>query len=321
MSDILLSNDVIVFLFIETITLVLLTIAVLGSFSILKNWDFNSTSTTQYKLEKRSYLVILIIVFSLIVKIFLLPFFTYIIDGLSTLVPGAMCGAGVIGANEYGEYLLSLKIVILFFTGIWLLLNNQDLKTKNYLYMKNKLWLFVLIFVFIVLEFILDIFYLSNISTAEIVSCCSIIYGEQSGSTLPLGLDTSKLLVLFYLVYILSVIANFKKQAFLSALSNLIFIYLGYFAVVHLFGTYIYELPTHKCPFCMLQPEYNYIGYFIWTSLFLGAFFGISGFVLKLFTKKDFYYSFYYSNIFNFIFIAICTFYVLRYYLVNGVFL
>lgn len=321
MSHILLSNEVIVFLFIETIALVLLAIAFISSFSILKNWDFNSTSSKQYKLEKRSYLVILIIVFSLVVKIFSLPFFAFIIDELSLIVPGAMCGAGVIGANVYGDYLLAFKIAILFIIGIWLLLNKQDLQTKDYSYIKNKLWLFILLFIFIVLEFILDILYLANISTDEVVSCCSVIYGEQGGTTLPFGLDVYKLLVLFYLVYILSVIANFKKQVFIATISNLLFLYLGYFAVVHFFGTYIYELPTHKCPFCMLQSEYNYIGYFIWASLFLGTFFGISGFVLKLFIKKDLSHSFLYSNLFNFIFILICTFYVVRFYLLNGVFL
>jgi len=34
---------------------------------------------------------------------------------------------------------------------------------------------------------------------------------------------------------------------------------------------YIYELPTHHCPFCILQREYSYIGYFFYASLLGGA--------------------------------------------------
>ncbi len=321
MSDILLSNEVIVFLFIESVVLLLLGIAFFNSISILRYWDFNSTSSKQFNLEKRSYLVVLIILFSLIVKIAALPFFAYIIDELALIIPGAMCGAGVISANTYGEFLLPFKVFILFITGIWLILNKQDIKTKNFFYLEKKFWLFVFLFILIIFEYVLDLYYLTNISTEDPVTCCSVIYGEQSGSELPFGLDTPKLLILFYLLYFLTLFTNFSKQALLSFISNGLFLYFSYYATVNFFGTYIYELPTHKCPFCMLQKEYFYIGYFIWGSLFAGTFFGISSFILKTVLNKKLKYTFRFSNIFNFIFVFICSFYVVRYYLVNGVFL
>ena len=31
---------------------------------------------------------------------------------------------------------------------------------------------------------------------------------------------------------------------------------------------YVYELPTHHCPFCILQREYGYIGYPLYLALF-----------------------------------------------------
>jgi len=33
----------------------------------------------------------------------------------------------------------------------------------------------------------------------------------------------------------------------------------------------LYELPTHHCPFCVLQKEYHYIGYLFYAALFGGA--------------------------------------------------
>ena len=98
------------------------------------NWKtliFSKTSNKQYKLEKTSYLVILIITFTLIVKIFLFPYFAYSLDNLSNIVPGAMCAAGIVGANKYGQINLFLKIVILFFIGIWLIINSFDIKEKT----------------------------------------------------------------------------------------------------------------------------------------------------------------------------------------------
>ena len=138
MSSILLSNEIVIYLFVQIVLFVLLFIAFYFSVSIIKNWDYEKTSTKQYKLEKTSYLVILIISFTLIVKIFLFPYFAYSLDNLSNIVPGAMCAAGIVGANEFGQINLALKILILFFIGVWLIINTLDLKAKTYPFTKKK---------------------------------------------------------------------------------------------------------------------------------------------------------------------------------------
>ena len=76
LSSLFLSNEIIVFLFTQIILYVLLFISFLFSIKILKNWDFKKTTALQYKLEKESYLVILIISFALFIKI---PLFFYFI--------------------------------------------------------------------------------------------------------------------------------------------------------------------------------------------------------------------------------------------------
>ena len=316
------SNSVIVFIFIEALLLLLLSIAFINVIGILKSWDFSATSTAQYLLEKRSYLVLLIIFFTLGFKIVLLPYFTYMIDELNVLVPGAMCAAGVINSNEYGVYLLSLKVLILFLVGLWIILNHYDLKAKDYPFFKKKLWLFTLIFTLIVLESILDIMYLQNIVTETPVSCCSSIYGASGISNpIPFDLHVSELLYIFYLLYGLTVISALYRYTLLSLFGNMAFLYSAYYSVVYFFGTYIYELPTHLCPFCMLQAEYFYTGYFIWGTLFLGTFFGIAVTLLQYITKRELIRLYHYSLLFNSAFILICSSYVVFYYIRNGVFL
>uniref|UniRef100_UPI004047A53F hypothetical protein n=1 Tax=Aliarcobacter sp. TaxID=2321116 RepID=UPI004047A53F len=322
MNNILLSNEIVIFLFVQIILFILLFIAFYFSISIIRNWNYDKTTAKQYKLEKTSYLVILIISFTLIVKIFLFPYFAYSLDNLSNIVPGAMCAAGIVGANEFGQINLTLKILILFFVGIWLIINSLDLKEKTYPYTKKKYLFYIFIFVLCIAETLLDFLFLNGISTKEPVMCCSIIFGVNSvGSKIPFDLTIPMLLALFYLLYLLIVFINIQKQAFINIIVNFLFLYISYYAITYFFSTYIYELPTHQCPFCMLQKEYHFIGYFIWSTLFLGTFFGVASYILKTFINKDLEYTYKYSLIFNSIFVFICSFYVIRFYFVNGVFL
>ncbi len=319
---ILLSNEVIIFLFVEALLLLLQGIAFVNAVSILSRWDFKASTALQYRLEKRAYLVVLIILFTLGFKMVLLPYFSYTIDQLSSIVPGAMCGAGVISSNEYGPLLLSLKVLIVFLTGSWLILNAEDIKASSYPYFKAKFWLFIVIFILVAVESVLDVLYLVNIPTGDPVSCCSAIYGAAgSGEPLPFGLDIFRLLILFYLIYVLILAASFFRYTYINLAANAFFLYIAYFAVVYFFGTYVYELPTHKCPFCMLQSEYYYVGYFIWGTLFLGTFFGMAGALLKTLMHKEVKFVYGATAIFNTAFVLLCTLYVAVYYLKTGVFL
>jgi hypothetical protein len=277
MNEVLLSNQVIVYLLSESTLFLLLLVAFIVSLNILKKWDFKSFNPLQFKLEKQSYLVNTIILFVFTLKFLLVVYFIFTIDALSLLVPGAMCGAGVITANEYGTSLLALKLLILSLLTLWLYINFYDMKTKNYQYFKQKSWLFIFIFLLISLELFLNFQYLSNIDTHLPVSCCSALFGQLEGANpLPFGLTIPLLLVLFYLLYILLIITLNSSYKILYIGVNLLFLYIAYYAVVYFFGTYIYQLPTHKCPFCMLQAEYVYIGYLLWASLFIGTFMGLS---------------------------------------------
>jgi len=321
-NEILLSNEVIVYLLSEMLLYLLLFVAFLATLGLLKSWDFSLFTQKQFALENRSYLVMSIIFFTLMLKLLLLPYFVYTIDTLSNLIPGAMCGAGVIKANEYGNPLLSLKLIILFVSGLWLSINQIDLKTKNYAYLKLKLWFFILIFLLLSGEFLLDIFYFTHIETTNPVSCCSVIFGQTGGTNgLPFGLDISKLMILFYLLFILLVLSIITYNALMSIFTSVLFAIVSYYAVVYFFGTYIYELPTHQCPFCMLQYHYNYVGYLVWGLLFLGIFFVIDSAVMHYFFKIH-------SKRLNRIslsllslFVFLCSTYVAVYYIKNGVLL
>jgi len=321
-NEILLSNEVIVYLLSETVLYLLLFVAFISTIGLLKKWNFDVFSTEQFALENRSYLVMTIIFFAMLLKVVLLPYFVYTIDNLSNLIPGAMCGAGVIKANEYGNPLLSLKIIILFLSGLWLSMNSMDLKAKSYPYLKLKSWFFILIFLLLSGEFILDILYFTHIETTNPVSCCSVIFGQTGGANgLPFGLDVPKLLILFYLLFALIVLTTLSDLAVMSIISSVLFGVIAYYSVVYFFGTYIYELPTHLCPFCMLQDHYFYVGYLLWGLLLLGVFLTIDAAIMQSFFKQPAKKLKRISLLLLGVFVLLCSAYVGVYYFKNGVLL
>jgi hypothetical protein len=255
-------------------------------------------------------------------KFILVVYFIFSIDALSLLLPGAMCGAGVIKANLYGSYLLILKLFILFLLTLWIYVHSYDMRTKNHQWFRQKSWLFSLIFVLIIVELGLDFSYFSNIDTHMPVSCCSALFGQLEGANpLPFGLSVTLLLILFYLLYILIILTIKSGYTILYILTNILFVFIAYYAVVYFFGTYVYQLPTHKCPFCMLQSEYYYVGYLLWGSLFMGTYIGLSDAVSTLWLGKTDLRSKKIVMALLSVFVLLCTAYVAVYYLRNGVLL
>lgn len=322
MNEVLLSNQVIVYLLSESTLFILLLVAFIVSLKVLLKWDFESFTPLQFTLEKQAYLVTTITLFVFAMKFLLILYFIFSIDALSLLVPGAMCGAGVIEANDYGSYLLILKLIILFFLTLWLYINAYDMQTKNHQWFKEKSWLFSFIFLLIIVELGLDFSYFSNIDTHLPVSCCSALFGQLEGANpLPFRLSIPLLLVLFYLLYALVLLTLKTNQTLLYMVANILFVYIAYYAVVYFFGTYIYQLPTHKCPFCMLQAEYMYVGYVLWASLFIGSYIGLSDAISTFWLKQKHSKSQKNVTVLLSFFVLLCTAYVAVYYFKNGVFL
>lgn len=315
MSDIILFPEVSIILILDILLFISLSVASYHTIKLIHNYKFGETSQKQYLLEKKSYLVITIISISVIFKIILLPFYIHTLDEISNIIPGAMCAAGVIKTNPYGSPALILKIVSTFISMLWLKLNNKDEKTKENIYFKIKLYFFIFIYITNILELTLELKFFLNISTLSPVLCCSAIYTNIL-NPLPFDISTKNLIIIFYITFILLIILNHLKKRALNFIVSLVFVYLSYYAIVYFFGIYIYQLPTHKCPFCMFEKDYYFIGYFIYTSLFLGTFYTISASIYT-FEKK----SYKIGNIFYILYILFLSYPFLSYLIKNHTFI
>ncbi|MBK7978571.1 MAG: hypothetical protein IPK06_00880 [Ignavibacteriae bacterium] len=320
--SILLTPEVIVLFVIDFLLLIFNSIAALISYRIYKNFNLSETTSIQYNLEKQTYLASYIIKFSLYLKIILIVFFIYTIDKLSAVIPGAMCAVGVTTASGFGIYLLITKLFNIYLFGYWILINNKDLEYENFPYTKSKFKYFLLIYLFFSAELILQLLYFFDINPEEIVSCCSTVFNEGTSSLIGQIIIIPNFISvpLFYSLYIVLLFFTFKNNFKIIGVVNFIFLIFSLITLTSFFGTYIYELPTHHCPFCILQKDYNFIGYFIFIFLFLGTFFGSANFALKYFWDIKLN-TFKTSIIFNTIYVCLVSFFPIKYYLINGVWL
>jgi hypothetical protein len=314
----LLTPEVLTILILNGIFALLSIVAFVLSIRIFLRWNIDSTSELQYKLEKESFLASTIIKYIFSIKVPLFLFFVFALDKISNVITGAMCAAGVIDATQIGTYLIVFKIINLYLFAYWLKLHNQDMMDKNQPYTKLKFGLFIGLFFLFMVEIALEAIMFSSIEIDKMVSCCGSIYSSSSTSTIStlFTLDTSLLLSIFYGNYLLIVLFYFLKNRYIFTMLNIIFIPVSLISLILFFGTYIYELPSHHCPFCYLQSDYYYVGYLIYFLLFIGTFYGlIVSFV------KDTKASYIISLLFNSLYVILLSLYIAVYYIKNGVLL
>jgi len=306
----------------NTLFIIFAIIAFVISINIILHYKKEATSPYQYALEKQSYLSATIIKYIFYIKVPLFLFFIFVIDKLSFFIPGAMCGAGVINSSSYGIGLMFLKILNIYLFAYWIILDKQDMKFEEQPYFMQKFYLFVVLFVLLIIEIFLESDFFFSLDVKSVVDCCGALFSSSDGTYLSLALNQplKLLLSLFYINYILLVVARIFKARYLFSLLNIFFIFSSLISLVAFFGTYIYELPTHHCPFCMLQVDYNYIGYFLYFVLFLGTFNGIIVAFIE-FREEELLEKYDSSLLFNLLYICIVTFYPLSYFVKNGVWL
>jgi len=298
------------------------SIAFFVALKIVLFYDASATTPKQYRLEKESYLGATIIKFLFLFKTISFFFFVYTLDKLSLFLPGAMCAAGVVNAVKSGTALLLLKILNLYIFAFWIVLHNEDMQYEKQPYLRVKFLFYTIAYFLLVTEIGLELYYFYSLDPRSVVDCCGSIFSTTDGSYLAslLSLDFSYQLGAFYLLFLLSVVLFFLKNRYLFALVNLLFLIVALITLISFFGTYIYELPTHHCPFCMLQSDYHYIGYFLYLFLFLGTFNGITVGLLE-FSKEKEAQKYKYALLFTTLYILCVSYFPIAYYLRNGMWL
>ncbi|HIJ81876.1 MAG TPA: hypothetical protein HPP76_09220 [Desulfuromonadales bacterium] len=248
---------------------------------ILKSWKLESGSELQLELERRTSLISTIMSYDLFIQLMSLFLYVYTADSLHPLFTGAMCAAGVLNINQFGYPLLLLKMLNFLLAGVWLILNYADCRGFDYPLIRVKFELLNLIVPLLLVETCLLAAYFSGVKPDIITSCCGSLFGHEAvglGGNLT-ALPQQPMQLAFFSVMSVTFASGvyFYRMGcggwIFSTAAGAAFLIAGA-SITSFICLYIYELPTHHCPFCLLQKEYGYIGYIMYATLFGG---GVAG--------------------------------------------
>jgi len=276
------------------LTLVILSFAAALGLRILYSWDLADSSERQLSLERKTYLVSTLVKYGLLFEISSLFLFIYTADDMHNLLVGAMCATGSLNANPYGFPALYAAIAVVFLASAWIALNHIDNKAIDYPLTRKKYALLIIVVPFVTAAYYLQLRYFLEIDPNVITSCCGVLFSEGGtgiGSSLA-SLPVNRIRPVFYAISGLMISAALltarsgkRLPAVLLSLLSVVFLVVSAASVISFISLYFYQLPSHHCPFDILQSEYYYVGYPLYASFFSAGFFGMMSGITAMMDK------------------------------------
>jgi len=248
-----------------------------GITSSLLSWRWGKATTTEErtKLEDRSYLVLLIAVVILVVRLLNWPLFYGTLQSFIPDIEGAMCIFGVTQVRPvFTKFQESLKPIVFFLIGAWILVHMLDRATRTSPLMRRKLIFLSILSIFVVVDSIGDAVLMMTIRPGAVVSCCTTVTDilARPTKTTPesiLGPGYAHILEISYFVgnFVLIGLVGFmlwgkkletpsRRKGIPLGLIFLFAIVNGFIFVLSQIETLapkIMHLPYHHCLYCIWQ--------------------------------------------------------------------
>lgn len=268
------------------VSALMLTASIPFAVRLLRHWDLSSGSETQLALERRTYLVATLLKIVMASELAALVLFIFNADRMAALFTGAMCAVGTLKVDPYGFPALYLKMTVFFLSAAWLVLDHVDSRGWDYPLIRVKYTALIVLAPVLLASAGAQLAYFLGLRADVITSCCSTLFSgggitvtENSLGSLSHG---TALTILFGVLAVvmgtgLAVVRAGGRFALLHAAFSIVMLFAGLMAVISTISVYVYELPHHHCPFCILKREYGHVGYFLYIPLFVGTACGIGG--------------------------------------------
>jgi hypothetical protein len=259
----------------DILSLLLWFSAASTAFQIALKWIPQSAGREQIQLERKAETARLSAKFSL--TVFLITSILLIIgitNVLPEMVPGAMCGTGVLQATEgLGARALIYRSVVIFIMALWWTFEKLNLSQPEAPLTPYNSRIFLLAIPFIFLAAMTTFRAILGIDSHEPVSCCAVVYDQFDTiatsriiAGLPNAFWISTFWILTGLLLLCSVwslkIKRSKRERATGALAVLavIWIPVACITLVRVYAAYFYQVLHHHCPWCLFLPEHKFVG-------------------------------------------------------------
>ncbi len=272
---------------------VVLVAAALFALRLVRQWDLADGSERQIGLERTTYLVSTVVAFVLVVEAVTLMLFAFNADRMAALFVGAMCAVGTLNASVWGFPTLWAKIAVFFAATVWLVIDHLDNRGRDYPLIRIKYVAILALAPLVLTEAGLQLAYFLDLKADTITSCCGRLFGEASsgaGGELA-ALDPKVALILLFggsaVVGVLGLAAmRWRLVQALFGVASAVMFAVAIAAIVSVIGPYVYELPHHHCPFCLLKREYDHFGFALYLPLFIATGAGLAAGTLALLPRR-----------------------------------
>lgn len=267
----------------STVTLLLILLACRLAVRTLRHWDPLDSGEAQLQLERQGELFSVLVRCALSFEVGALFLFLFTVDEVHPLFTGAMCATGVLNLDSAGWWTLAGRCLVCFGAAFWLVLDGLDRRCESAPLVRLKALLLLCMAPLMGVVLMLQLRFFLGLNPEVITSCCGTMFDRGEGLAAELAaLPVRPTMLVFYGSILLSALligACLRWQSGwlrgLLGVAAFLQLPVALAAVVSFVSLYIYQLPTHHCPFDILQGQYRFIGYPLYLGLAGAVFFGL----------------------------------------------
>jgi len=267
----------------DLISLLLLLAAAKTALKTVTEWAPQSASGRQIGLERAVETGELTAKFALAAfltsTLLLLAGITNVLPGV---IPGAMCGTGVLqAAHGLGGSALFCRFLTLGIIYLWLVLEKLNSLQPDRPFAVGSARVLLLVVPFDVLAVSTTLQAVWQMDAHQPVDCCAVVYDQFQSLAMArqtAGIPNSLWLMAFWLLSILMLFSGLcalraagasgrvKISGWLALLA-LLWVPAAAVVLIKVFAAYYYQVLHHHCPWCLFLPDHKFVGIPLFFSL------------------------------------------------------
>ena len=256
------------------------------AFQIVIKWVPQSAEREQIQLERRAETARLSAKFS--ITVFFLSTALLIIGithVLPEIVPGAMCGTGVLQATDgLAGRALMVRFFVFFIMTLWLTYEKLNLSRPDAPLTTYNARVVLLVMPFFLLAAITTFRGILRIDSHQPVDCCALVYdqfGSLAAARQIAGIPNTFWIWAFWMLTALMLLCavwflktnrtHGEKATGSLAVISVIWVPIAAITLVRVYAAYFYQVLHHHCPWCLFLPEHKFVGVPLFGALIIIA--------------------------------------------------